>query len=67
VADQNDLLTAAEFAAKARVDIRSVRMWEGKGVGPKPIRPPGSRIVRYRRGDIDAWLRGDVPAIEAAS
>lgn len=57
--DQDDrLLTAAEFAAMARVTIRAVRRWADKGVGPRPRRPPGSRIVRYRHSEVEAWLGG---------
>lgn len=59
--DQNDLLTGAEFAAMARVTLRAVRKWAAKGVGPKPLRPPGSRLVRYRRDEVETWLHGEVP------
>ena len=50
------LLTAADFAQLAKVTVRAVRRWAARGVGPKPIKPPGSRIVRYRQSEVDAWL-----------
>jgi hypothetical protein len=56
---QGELMTAAEFAACAKVTIRAVRRWADKGIGPEPLRPPGARVVRYRRRDVDAWLSGE--------
>lgn len=56
--DLHEDMTAAEFAARARVTIRAVQRWEAKGVGPKPIRPSGARIVRYRRDEVEDWLNG---------
>lgn len=56
--DDQELLTAVEFADRARVTVRAVRKWADQGVGPVPIRPPGSRLVRYRRVEVDRWLSG---------
>jgi hypothetical protein len=67
MADQKDLLTGAEFAAMARVTLRAVRAWSAKGVGPKPLRPPGSRLVRYRRDEVETWLRGEAVPPRVAS
>lgn len=53
-----ELITGAEFAVMARVTIRAVRKWADKDIGPRPIRPPGSRLVRYRRTEVEAWLSG---------
>ena len=52
------LLIAGEFAERARVSVRTIRKWKAKGVGPKPIQPEGSRIVRYRQSEVEAWLAG---------
>lgn len=57
--EQTDLLTVAEFAEMARVTVSAVRRWAWKGVGPKPQRPPGSGLVRYRRAEVEAWLNGE--------
>lgn len=63
----NELMTAVEFARKAGVTRRCVQRWAADGVGPRPVRPPGTRIVRYRRKDVDAWLDGrDVRSLEAS-
>jgi hypothetical protein len=59
MAEQKDLLlTGAEFAALAKVTLRAVRNWAAKGIGPEPVRPPGSGMVRYRREEVEAWLSG---------
>lgn len=55
---QSELLTASEFAAMCRVTISAVRRWAAQGIGPRPLRPTGSRVVRYRRSEIEAWLSG---------
>jgi DNA-binding transcriptional MerR regulator len=66
MADQNDLLlTGAEFARMAKVTLRAVRNWAAKGIGPEPVRPPGSGMVRYRRREVEDWLSGK-PVREAA-
>lgn len=64
-ATQDELLTAAEFAAMAKVTVRAVRRWADKGVGPEPVRPRGSRLVRYRRSEVKAWLAGQPVRAEA--
>lgn len=58
MADQ-DVLTGAEFAELAKVTLRTIRRWAAHGIGPRPRRPPGSRLVRYRRSEVEAWLRGE--------
>jgi phage terminase Nu1 subunit (DNA packaging protein) len=60
--EQDELITAADFAAIAKVDVRTVRRWADVGVGPAPLKPAGSRLVRYSRRDVDAWLRGELAA-----
>lgn len=57
--DVHEYLTGAQFAELAQVDIRTVRKWASRGVGPRPTRPAGSRIVRYWRSEVEAWLRGE--------
>jgi predicted DNA-binding transcriptional regulator AlpA len=65
--NQHDLITADEYAAMARVTIRAVRKWAATGIGPRPLRPQGSRIVRYRRREIEAWLAGEPVSTKAAA
>lgn len=57
--DQDEFLTGAEFAALAKVTIRAVRRWATKGIGPAPVRPQGSGLVRYKSSDVHAWLTGE--------
>lgn len=65
--DQDDHLTGAEFAKLAKVTLRTVRRWAAEGVGPAPRRPPGSRLVRYQRSEIESWLSGEHVRAEKAS
>jgi predicted DNA-binding transcriptional regulator AlpA len=67
MAEQEQLLTGAEFATMARVTIRAVRKWADRGIGPRPVRPSGSRIVRYRRSEVEEWLSGERTGTRAAS
>lgn len=60
-----EYLTGEEFAERARVTIRAIRRWAAKGVGPQPLRPPGARIVRYRRREVEDWLNGKSTPTEA--
>lgn len=50
----NELLTAAELAAKLHKTTASLAQWRYKGVGPKFIKIGGG--VRYRVADVEAWL-----------
>lgn len=60
--DIHEYLTAVEFAERARVGLRAVRKWADKGVGPEPVRPAGTRIVRYRAREVEEWLNGESTA-----
>lgn len=50
----DELLTAAELAAKLHKTSASLAQWRYKGIGPKFIKLGGS--VRYRARDVEAWL-----------
>lgn len=49
------LLTTEEVAAWLRVPAETVRIWRKRNRGPKSI--PVGRHRRYRRADVEAWLR----------
>ena len=49
------LLTEQELADYCRVSLRTVQRWRAEGTGP-PVLWAGDR-PRYRREDVDAWLR----------
>jgi excisionase family DNA binding protein len=51
-----ELLTVPEAARYLRVTARTLDRWRLRGVGPPSLKlPSGAR--RYRRADLDAWLR----------
>jgi predicted DNA-binding transcriptional regulator AlpA len=58
---RGDLLTSAEFAARARVSQSTIERWRFEGRGPAPIKL-SPRTVRYARSDVDRFLSADVPA-----
>jgi excisionase family DNA binding protein len=53
--DQVDhLLTITEVAELLRVPVATLRYWRHLGTGPHSFRV--GRGVRYRRGDVRAWI-----------
>jgi excisionase family DNA binding protein len=49
------LMTERELAEYCRVSIATVRRWRAEGTGP-PVEWAGTR-PRYRRSEVDAWLK----------
>lgn len=49
------LLTEDEAADAVRISVRTLQAWRLKTVGPPFVRV--GRTIRYRRGDIKAWIR----------
>ncbi len=53
--DVNDeLLTIDEVAEMLRVPVGTLRYWRHLGAGPHSFKV--GRWVRYRRGDVRAWI-----------
>lgn len=50
-------LTGCEVADLLRVKESTLAKWRVIGTGPKWVRLPNSRTIRYRSTDIDDWLR----------
>jgi excisionase family DNA binding protein len=50
----DELLTIKEVAQLLRVPIATLRYWRHLGTGPHSFRV--GRGVRYRRGDVRAWI-----------
>ena len=52
------LMTPAEVAAWLAVPVRTLESWRtrGKGEGPAYTRLGASKLVRYRRAAVEAWL-----------
>ena len=56
----DELLTAREVAALLKVSEVTLRRWRREGKGPRWLWTEGS--ARYRRGDIEEWLRRRQPS-----
>ena len=50
-----DLLTEQEAAAALNCAVRTLRNWRALRKGPR-YRKIGARLVRYRRGDLLAFI-----------
>ena len=48
-------MTTAELAAYLKVEPKTLTNWRYSGRGPAYVKDGG--MVRYRREDIDAWIR----------
>jgi excisionase family DNA binding protein len=51
-----ELLTEKELAGLLKVSARTLRAWRDAGEGP-PALKIGRRAIRYRRSDVEEWLR----------
>lgn len=49
------LLTEDEAADSLRISVRTLQAWRLKAAGPAFVRV--GRAIRYRRGDIKAWIK----------
>lgn len=49
------LLNEEEAAASLRISVRTLQAWRLKAAGPPFVRV--GRTIRYRRGDIKAWIK----------
>mgnify|MGYP000014695888 FL=1 len=59
-----ELLDEKQVAKLLRVSLASVRRWRQRKTGPTYIK--AGACVRYRREDVEAWLRGREVKPEAA-
>lgn len=53
--EESDLISEARLAARLGVSRSTLQSWRYAGKGPRYIKI--GRFVRYRNGDIDAYLR----------
>ena len=55
--DETDdrLITRAELCQRLGVASRTIEAWPRRGYGP-PLIHLTARVVRYRLGDVRAWL-----------
>ena len=47
------ILTLADFAAREKVSVQTVRLWRMNGNDPVSFK--AGRHVRYRLSDVEAW------------
>jgi predicted site-specific integrase-resolvase len=59
-------MTPANAAEILRVRVKVLERWRGSGDGPAFVRLT-SKTIRYRRGDIDAFVAGRVRASTAVA
>lgn len=57
----DEWLTPAEAAELAKLSVRTLSDKRWKGTGPRftKLSPGKGGRIRYRRGDVLAWLRGE--------
>ncbi len=60
-----DLLTEREAARALTVAVNTLRNWRWKSCGPRYVRV-GLRAIRYRRSDLESFLRTVGDADKAA-
>lgn len=62
-----DWLTAREASTLAKVTEKTLANWRSLGIGPPftKLSPGRGGRVRYRRGDIQAWMRGERAEVTA--
>lgn len=60
-----DLLKTAEVAEQCRVSESTVRWWRHVRTGPRSFKVNGA--VRYRRTDVEAWLKAQYEATAVGS
>jgi predicted DNA-binding transcriptional regulator AlpA len=52
---EDALLIEDEAANLIRISVRTLQAWRLKSAGPPFVR--AGRAIRYRRGDINAWIK----------
>lgn len=53
-----------QLAVVADVSVRTLNRWREIGEGPAFQHPDGSKIYRYYRRDLIAWLENQAPATQ---
>jgi len=50
------LLTPQDIKSIFDIQRATVEQWRFKGIGPKFVRLTGSRLIRYRREDVENYI-----------
>lgn len=65
---RDELLRTDAVAELLEVSTRCLAHWRERGIGPRYLSPaPGTRWVRYRRSDVEAWIAEAARTAERAS
>lgn len=51
---ESPYMTPKEYAAYVRADVRTIRRWRSKDIGPKPVLINGR--PRYLRVAVEQWI-----------
>lgn len=60
----DELLTPKELGAELKLDTKTLRRWRYERKGPAFI-PINRQVVRYRRSDVNAWIKAQNTARSA--
>ena len=60
------LFTTPEISAIFDIKPETPEQWRLRGIGPKFIRLPGSRLIRYRRQDVIDYIN-DLTAVSSTT
>jgi len=65
--DPHELLTPAEASRITKLSVSTLKDKRWRGTGPRFIKlsPGRGGRIRYRRGDVDAWIAGGSTASAA--
>jgi excisionase family DNA binding protein len=61
------LLDVREVSEMLGCGCRTVWRLADRGAMPAPIRPGGTRAVRWRRGELEAWIEAGAPDLSIGS
>lgn len=45
-----------DIEAIYKIPVSTLAQWRSRGIGPRPTRLPGSRLIRYSESSIRQWL-----------
>ena len=57
--DLPPIMSPAQLAKALDVSVRTLERWRDTGSGPAFQHPSGTRLYRYLREDVLAWLRNE--------
>lgn len=58
------VMSPGQLAVVLDVSVRTLNRWREIGEGPDYQHPEGSKIYRYYRRDLIAWLENQAPATQ---